>query len=183
MNNSRAFKDEICLKTSGYAELRVVKRLERYEALLLPVKALLVTISSGAISGCTDAFEYKLQGGSSQCRVTDSIKAVKSCVCKSFNATSGYPTAPVHPTLGTALPRHSGAAELRLLKIESELLKKQQDWEPGRVLPRHKSRSVRSGLGSAGLKSHGENVIAGCVLPCAILVRRLEKRANGFISF
>lgn len=48
------------------------------------------------------------------------------------------------------------------------------------MLPRHKSRSVRNGLDSAGVKSHGENVIAGCVLPCAILGKRLE-RANGFI--
>lgn len=116
MNNSRTFKDEICLKTSGYAELRVVKCLERYEVLLLPVNTPLVTISSKAISGCTDAFGYKLQGGSLQRRVTDSIKAVEaeSCVYKSFSVTSGYPTAPAHPTLGTALPRRPGAAELRL---------------------------------------------------------------------
>lgn len=89
------------------------------------MKTPLVTISCGAISGCTDAFGYKLQGGSSQRRVTDGIKAVEaeSCVCESFDATSGYPTAPEHPTLGTALPRRSGAAELRLLKIESELPK------------------------------------------------------------
>lgn len=116
MNDSRTFKDEICLKTSGYAELRVVKCLERYEVLLLPVNTPLVTISSKAISGCTDAFGYKLQGGSLQRRVTDSIKAVEveSCVYKSFSVTSGYPTAPAHPTLGTALPRRPGAAELRL---------------------------------------------------------------------
>lgn len=50
------------------------------------------------------------------------------------------------------------------------------------MLPRHKSRSVHNGLDSAGVKSHGENVIAGCALPCAILVKRLE-RANGLISF
>lgn len=43
------------------------------------------------------------------------------------------------------------------------------------MLPRHKSCSVHNGLDSAGMKSHGENVIAGCVLPCAILVKRLEK--------
>jgi len=53
------------------------------------------------------------------------LKAAEAERSKPFRATSGYPTAPAHPTLGTALPRHSGAAGLGLLKIqESELLKK-----------------------------------------------------------
>lgn len=52
------------------------------------------------------------------------------------------------------------------------------------MVPRYKSRSVRKGWGSRRHEvAWGKNVIAGCVPPCAILVKRLEKRANGLISF
>lgn len=43
--------------------------------LLLAVNTPLVTISCGAIPGCTDAFGYKLQSGWFQRPVTDSMKA------------------------------------------------------------------------------------------------------------
>lgn len=69
------------------------------------------------------------------------------------------------PALGTALPRRSGAAALRLLKTESGLPAGRQ----GREAPGHESRSAAEG--SAGLKPHGENVMAGS----AVLVERLEK--------
>lgn len=86
----------------------------------------------------------------------------KQSFCESFGATSGC------PTLGTALPRRSGAAEPRLSNIkESELHKRK-----GRT--RSKGGCCR-GIKAALFKSHGENVIAGCALPCAILVKRREK--------